>query len=392
MAIIPAEQLVAFSKNLLLKVQKHILSAVTHSPETALTRIPDPKKTPTNSPLRVDYFAEDFCRVTLQTKFGDKILAIGEESLGSGESYDLTHHKSVVALMDIIDGTDLLVRGLSNWCSAIVFFYPPEQKIIASVVADHAGNLFFASESSDGCSFFQARKSKSPIPLRSDSKSSSLEQAVINFMMKKPAGPSKIERFSESSICFYGQKPPNFISVQTRNFQGAMEKLAGQIRSRELPTPALRLYNLGGIPMMLKVANGTVDAVFDLTGPKPHDVVAGAYIALKAGAFLGDTKGYPITETDLAQSLLKPNKSGPAYILAGTEQVYRELQAVLASNHGIIKPAVTIDEAGRVVLSKTLLDELHLAPGDTLDLTVEGERVTLCPRRTVSPLQEERSV
>lgn len=53
---------------------------------------------------------------------------------------------------------------------------------------------------------------------------------------------------------------------------------------------------------------------------------------------------------------------------------------------------VTLDKAGRVVLPKILRDELHLAPGDTLDLKVEGEQVTLRPRRATPPLQKERGV
>ena len=53
---------------------------------------------------------------------------------------------------------------------------------------------------------------------------------------------------------------------------------------------------------------------------------------------------------------------------------------------------VTLDKAGRVVLPKTLRDQLHLAPGDTLDLKVEGEAVTLRPRRATPPLQKERGV
>ena len=53
---------------------------------------------------------------------------------------------------------------------------------------------------------------------------------------------------------------------------------------------------------------------------------------------------------------------------------------------------VTIDRAGRVVLPKSLRDEMHLAPGDTLDLTVRGDEVTLRPRRGVTPLQKERGV
>ena len=53
---------------------------------------------------------------------------------------------------------------------------------------------------------------------------------------------------------------------------------------------------------------------------------------------------------------------------------------------------VTLDRAGRVVLPKTLRDELHLSAGDTLDLTVKGDEVTLRPRRGATPLQKERGV
>jgi AbrB family looped-hinge helix DNA binding protein len=53
---------------------------------------------------------------------------------------------------------------------------------------------------------------------------------------------------------------------------------------------------------------------------------------------------------------------------------------------------VTIDRAGRVVLPKTLRDELHLSPGDILDLTVKGNEVTLRPRRGATCLQKERGI
>ena len=53
---------------------------------------------------------------------------------------------------------------------------------------------------------------------------------------------------------------------------------------------------------------------------------------------------------------------------------------------------VILDKAGRLVLPKALRDELHLSPGDALDLTLEGEQVTLRPRRAASPLQKERGV
>jgi AbrB family looped-hinge helix DNA binding protein len=57
-----------------------------------------------------------------------------------------------------------------------------------------------------------------------------------------------------------------------------------------------------------------------------------------------------------------------------------------------MKTEVTLDKAGRVVLPKPIRDELHLTAGDILDLSVEDERVTLRPRRTVPPLQKERGV
>jgi AbrB family looped-hinge helix DNA binding protein len=53
---------------------------------------------------------------------------------------------------------------------------------------------------------------------------------------------------------------------------------------------------------------------------------------------------------------------------------------------------VTLDRAGRIVLPKALRDELHLSPGDTLDLVVKGDEVTLRPRRGATPLQKERGV
>lgn len=53
---------------------------------------------------------------------------------------------------------------------------------------------------------------------------------------------------------------------------------------------------------------------------------------------------------------------------------------------------ITLDRAGRLVLPKALRDELHLSPGDTLDLSSKGDEVTLRPRRAATPLQRERGV
>ena len=61
-------------------------------------------------------------------------------------------------------------------------------------------------------------------------------------------------------------------------------------------------------------------------------------------------------------------------------------------HNGIMNTTVTLDKAGRVVLPKRLREELHLSPGDALELSLEGEQMTLRPRRIVPPLQKERGV
>ena len=57
-----------------------------------------------------------------------------------------------------------------------------------------------------------------------------------------------------------------------------------------------------------------------------------------------------------------------------------------------VRGRVTLDRAGRIVLPKTVRDKLHLAPGDTFDLLVQGDDLTLRPRRTSTPLYKERGV
>jgi AbrB family looped-hinge helix DNA binding protein len=53
---------------------------------------------------------------------------------------------------------------------------------------------------------------------------------------------------------------------------------------------------------------------------------------------------------------------------------------------------VTLDKAGRVVIPKTLRDELRLAPGDSLTLEAEGDHLMLRPVRSSSPLRKKRGI
>ena len=53
---------------------------------------------------------------------------------------------------------------------------------------------------------------------------------------------------------------------------------------------------------------------------------------------------------------------------------------------------VSLDGAGRIVVPKTVRDRLRLSPGDTFDLVVQGDELTLRPRRSATSLQKDRGV
>ena len=53
---------------------------------------------------------------------------------------------------------------------------------------------------------------------------------------------------------------------------------------------------------------------------------------------------------------------------------------------------VTLDKAGRVLIPKSLREELRLGPGDTLQLETEGERISLRPVRAKALVKKERGV
>jgi AbrB family looped-hinge helix DNA binding protein len=53
---------------------------------------------------------------------------------------------------------------------------------------------------------------------------------------------------------------------------------------------------------------------------------------------------------------------------------------------------LTIDKAGRVVIPKPLREELHLEPGDSLEMESTGEQIMLRPIRGTGPLTKEHGV
>jgi AbrB family looped-hinge helix DNA binding protein len=64
----------------------------------------------------------------------------------------------------------------------------------------------------------------------------------------------------------------------------------------------------------------------------------------------------------------------------------------LPLHNAIMATKLTLDKAGRIVLPKPVRDRLQLAPGDTLHLESEGERITLRPVRQNVMLKKELGV
>ncbi len=60
--------------------------------------------------------------------------------------------------------------------------------------------------------------------------------------------------------------------------------------------------------------------------------------------------------------------------------------------HTSISTHLTIAKAGRVVIPKRLREELHLEPGDSLEMETAGEQITLRPVRGAGPLTKEHGV
>lgn len=334
---ISTERLLLYSVNLLRRVQRRIASRLMYQPEAALQRIPDPKKDPNNQPLRIDYYAEDYYGGGLEKRFKNKICAVGEETFEQRPDLkDITNRKEVFAIMDIIDGTDLLLRRFGNWCSAIVFFYPPENRILLALVADHEGNVFYATYDKPGAYFLAVRGEslKDAVPLQSDTRPKDREDAFVRFVRNRPSGPLANPSLREASVCFVGQKPPHFLAAaQNTALCGRLGELKKILDAKTRPAPGFRIYNLGGIPMMPKVANGILDAVVGLKGSKPHDFIAGAYIAIKAGAFMGDLARRPVDEARLAQFLNHPEEKCEPYVLSCTQELYEDLLGSLSPDH-----------------------------------------------------------
>ena len=256
--------------------------------------------------LGVDVLAELLAKMELGRRLKAlKPLILGEESLRD-ENLDLTKETRIVALLDMLDGSDLHERGLGNWCSAAAFFIPAERQILGAFVAVPEGYIYFWTLDT-------------PLSMKLDLRSGKTEPM---------SGPSEVRTMAEMSVCFYGQKVVNFCSCA---------KEFAHERNRQLQTKGVgtRIYNLAGIPAMMKVVDTTghkrIDAVFELLGQQPHDVVPGAVIAQHAGGTVLGLDGAPL---DLVSALLRPSDPSRRlrYVLAATPELAEQLLKCLSVN------------------------------------------------------------
>jgi fructose-1,6-bisphosphatase/inositol monophosphatase family enzyme len=262
-----------------------------------------------NNPTRqMDRIAQDNLKLHLDVLFEKKILFVAEEPESSDYRIpdDLAKSQVDVAVLDPIDGTDLWAKGFSNWCISVAIFEPKRERIRASFVGYSSGDIFWASERG------------------------AFRHSLDGRNYPLTVARNENLRLMDATVCFYGQKPANFLAVQEnlsisrmlRSVQDQKE-LAQKLGD---DVPQFRIYNLAGNPMMVRMTSSegveaAVDVVFELKGQKAFDVVPGAFIAKQAGAFIVDLEN---NEIDLHKAL-RNHKTKMTYILGASRALVSDM-------------------------------------------------------------------
>lgn len=252
-------------------------------------------------------------------------------------------------ILDMIDGSDLIERGLGNWCSAMVVFHPGPHpnppKILFSLV-QNADDTIYGADEQGTFKIGPGSKRGQDLPRLRGPQRRVLTRRNLDLQL-----PEECEQIA---VCFYGQQVDHLTSLPSGVFSW-FDSLSQTIKNR------FRIYNLAGNPMMVRLANGeNIHAVFEHRGQFAHDAAPGAYIALKAEAPLIDlATGNRITEKDLTVGLLTPSLAKFRYALASTEDLALALASALRQRirtshafcecegnckpgHGIVLPKVEI--------------------------------------------------
>lgn len=282
-----------------------------------------------------------FSEVRISSPHQSPIRVIGEERYKE-ELDSLRDELRPVVISDPIDGSDLLERGLSNWCTAAVMFFPkrdPGKRIVSATVGIYPGIVYYARPELD-----TPRRMEYQIedvePSNQDFQGIEVSRGDFAFR-----GMARETELAKASVCYYGQKIENFISMPESKLSKKIAELNEEVKSRNNKRREngdagkehflFRLYNLAGIPMMMKLADHDgagqgINAIIELRGQQVHDVIPGLYIAIKAGACAKDLQGNRYTIESLEEALLQPNMTKLTYVLASTEELADEILRYLA--------------------------------------------------------------
>ena len=215
------------------------------SPNEYLRDVEPTSRNPNNPTRRIDLIAQQRLKSQLKILFRGNISFIAEEPEPNDARIpdDLKNSKTIVAILDPIDGTDLWVRGFGNWCISTAIFDPEESEILAAFVGYSSGDIYWATRHLMG---------------RRDREDDNHPLAI-----SRPNGLS----LQDAAVCFYGQKPANFYAVHKN------ARLLTWLRDKRGRSPRLRIYNFAGNPMMVRMTQSSdipaaVDAVFELKGRK----------------------------------------------------------------------------------------------------------------------------
>ena len=265
--------------------------------------------------LMVDHDAQLVAEQYLEKNLRD-IKIRGEES--TLKKFD----GGLAALLDMLDGSDLLKRNLGNWCSAATIFDVDSPKIITALVGMPSGEIYFVRNADPTCAFLRP-------PNRGEG-----DNRIRQVRMER-----RELKLQDASICFYGQKPGKLSSFcSSKRKMGRWLKQTSKVmdsKKRAYDCPKMRIYTLAGNPMMISLIEDRIDAVVELSGQRCHDVVPGFVIALRAGAVLRDLSNKPITEERIAESLRNPEHKF-AYVLACSENLATELVELLQPTMSLV--------------------------------------------------------
>jgi len=105
--------------------------------------------------------------------------------------------------------------------------------------------------------------------------------------------------------------------------------------------------------------------------------------------------GYPETERNTVRSSSVPVSGSPTINERSPEALSggnRIIPVDVSASQSCMGTRLIIDKAGGVVIPKTLRQELHMEPGDALEMDSTGEQITLRPVRGIHPLTKEHGV